>query len=177
MVRIQCECGKILKVGDTLLGKRVKCPACGAAQLVKHAPQAIVEAIPKALSEEHTAPSPPPKKKRQPPPPSVSLCSKPRRDDDDDDFDDMPRKKKRPKKAGNATLLLLVGGGAAAVLLLLVGGGLLWFMLSRTEPVAEVKPAKTVVAAPQPETYAIKLCRAPRQGRTRRGEGGDGPQG
>ena len=38
MLRIQCECGKILKVGDALLGKRVKCPACGASQLVQGPP-------------------------------------------------------------------------------------------------------------------------------------------
>ncbi len=57
MVRIQCQCGKNLKVGDGLVGKRIKCPACGASQLVERVAEAIVEAIPKAVIEENAAPA------------------------------------------------------------------------------------------------------------------------
>src|SRR5579862_8127313 len=34
MPRIQCNCGKMLKVGDALIGKKIKCPVCGAVQAV-----------------------------------------------------------------------------------------------------------------------------------------------
>jgi hypothetical protein len=39
MLRILCKCGKSLKVDDKLRGKKVKCPACGALQVVGAAPQ------------------------------------------------------------------------------------------------------------------------------------------
>ena len=56
MVRIQCECGKFLKVGDALVGKKIKCPACGVAQLVRGPADAVMEAIPKAEIVETIAP-------------------------------------------------------------------------------------------------------------------------
>ena len=39
------------------MGKRIKCPACGASQLVERVAEAIVEAIPKAVIEENAAPA------------------------------------------------------------------------------------------------------------------------
>jgi hypothetical protein len=39
MLRIPCKCGKSLKVDERLVGKKVKCPACGALQVVSTGPQ------------------------------------------------------------------------------------------------------------------------------------------
>src|SRR5438477_10242153 len=35
MLRIECGCGKTLKVADEAAGKKVKCPSCGQLTLIK----------------------------------------------------------------------------------------------------------------------------------------------
>ncbi len=75
-----------------------------------------------------------------------------------------PRIRRGPKKADKTRFWLLVGGGSAAVLLLVVSGGVLWFLLSRGEPVAENKTAKKTLVQPKEKTHAIKLFVAPKNG-------------
>src|SRR5262245_44732431 len=113
MIRIECSCGKFLKVGDALLGKKVKCPACGALQVVKQTAPAGIAARPRSSPDHDEGVSPAPKKKA----PMANGAPKspaPAKRRVHDDDDDRPRKKQPAKKGGNGMLLLLLGGGVVA---------------------------------------------------------------
>jgi WD40 repeat protein len=60
-VRITCSCGKSLRVNDDLVGKRVKCPACGERLLVEE----DLPAVPAERSDEATDKPRPRRKKSQ----------------------------------------------------------------------------------------------------------------
>jgi hypothetical protein len=110
MIRIQCDCGKFLKVGDSLLGKRIKCPGCGAAQLVQATSDVDEPAAP-AAAVKRTGPGP--ITARKPPP-------KPR-PGEADHLDERPRRKIRRKKTkSNNSLLFIAGGAVAAILFIAV---------------------------------------------------------
>src|SRR5437870_7476841 len=107
MLRIECGCGKTLKVADEAVGKKVKCPACGELTLVKKSAQSAVSAKP---------------------------LPRTRPVEDDEDDDPRPRKKgKEAAKGGGGCLLWILLGGAAAAFfgLILVGGGV-WFFFFRS---------------------------------------------
>ena len=110
MLRIECGCGKILKVADDAVGKKVKCPACGELTLVKKSAQSAVSAKP---------------------------LPRTRPVEDDEDDDPRPRKKgKEAAKGGGGCLLWILLGGAAAAFfgLILVGGGVWFFFLRGDKP-------------------------------------------
>lgn len=44
-LKISCACGKRLKVDDSTLGKRVKCPACGKAVLVEEEVEEVADEV------------------------------------------------------------------------------------------------------------------------------------
>src|SRR5438552_3614823 len=43
-MRVECACGKFLKVSDDLAGKKVRCPACGGSVLVEEPILDVTEA-------------------------------------------------------------------------------------------------------------------------------------
>ncbi|HYV39734.1 MAG TPA: hypothetical protein VE988_28860 [Gemmataceae bacterium] len=161
MLRIECTCGKFLKVGDALLGKKIKCPACGEIQLVKK-PAAAMAAKPKSSPDIDEAVSPAPKKKT-PVGNGVAKGPAPAKRhmrEDHEDEDDLPRKKPAKKKSGNNMLLLLVGGGVAALLLLVgvaVGGYFIFFHKSTPEPIAKKTVDGPKAPAGKTDPVAIKL--------------------
>jgi hypothetical protein len=143
-MRIECECGKFLKVDDSLVGKRVKCPGCGETMLVRGERAAIASGKPRpaVMPDENT---PPPRKRRNtdedegiqaPPRKRRAVADEeeavPRKrpavrdvDDDEDEEESRPKKKKKKQQKGLPVGLLI--GGAAALLVLffvLVGGGI-----------------------------------------------------
>src|SRR5438552_17823146 len=110
MLRIECDCGKILKVDDALVGKKVKCPGCGELMVVKK-PGAAVSAKPLPAARKRVA-------------------------DEDDGEEEAPRKKKKAAaaKGGSGLLLLLLGGGALFLLLLVAVAGVgAWFLFLKPE--------------------------------------------
>ncbi len=149
-VQLTCSCGKQLKVRDELAGKRIKCPACGEALLVKE--QAIA-ARPKAKTPpvgEDDEPRPrkgrkeedeTPRRKKVPVDDEAAEddeeeAPRPRKksrvpdEEDEDDEDETPRRKAGKKGKGNPLYLWLgIGGGGVAVaivvvlILVLRGGG------------------------------------------------------
>ncbi|HYV39735.1 MAG TPA: hypothetical protein VE988_28865 [Gemmataceae bacterium] len=155
MLRIECSCGKILKVNETLIGKKIKCPGCAAIQLVKNAPSTATAASSKAApqAEEHMAPV---VKKKSPvaAAPKSPLPQKRRFREDHEDDEELPPRKKSAKKGGNKMLLLLVGGGAFVVLLAVVAVGA-WFLLSGDDKkVAVTPPNKNTGPGPKSGTNA-----------------------
>jgi predicted Zn finger-like uncharacterized protein len=83
-IELQCpECSGKLKVGDDLLGKKVKCPKCKA---IFTATEQVDE-----IEEEEEKPRSSIRKGQD----AVTERPKKRRDDDDDDDDDRPKKKSR----------------------------------------------------------------------------------
>ena len=44
MLRIPCSCGKDLKVAESLVGRKIKCPACGAVQVARDPVQTVMTA-------------------------------------------------------------------------------------------------------------------------------------
>jgi DNA-directed RNA polymerase subunit RPC12/RpoP len=122
-MRVECECGKPLKVPDNLIGKRVRCPECGSTLLVEVQRGAIAVGRPKqavTVADD----TPPPRKRR----PLVEEAPAPRKraraEDFDEEQDDRPRRKKKTQQSGGLPLLLILGGVAAiGLFLILVGGG------------------------------------------------------
>jgi hypothetical protein len=113
-VLIECACGQKLSVRDEYLGKRIKCPACGASTLVAG----------------------PPGTGSPPPPP---YASPPPREREEDEEEERPRRKKRlaKKRRGKVDVddggwfgpeRRLASGGILVGLLLMVGAGV-WFIL------------------------------------------------
>jgi hypothetical protein len=130
MLRIECDCGKFLKVDEELAGKRVKCPACGESLLVKRAAATAASARPSARRAA---------------------------DDLDDDDDDRPRKKGKQvaKKGGSGLLLIALLGGALLIffVLILAGVGAWFFFLRKTDDTAAGGQEK----APPTDPIAIRL--------------------
>jgi len=132
-ITIKCTCGKSLKADEKYLGKKAKCPACGASVLIED--QSASKSEPEA-----------PKKKSAPPPDddddrgskvqSEAPRKKPaaRKDDDDDDDDPEPRKPiKRQEEPKKSNMKMYVLGGCGALLVLTccfsgLGTGLLFMM-------------------------------------------------
>jgi hypothetical protein len=122
-IQFDCSCGRKLQAADEHVGRRVKCPACGAEMTVPGDKTAVqpVEAVPSR---------PGPVQAEEPPPP-VADDDRPRRrrreDDerDDDRDDDRPRRRRKwddedkddeedePRRADRAT-----SGKAVAALVL-----------------------------------------------------------
>src|SRR5205823_3858617 len=104
MLRIECGCGKTLKVADEAAGKKVKCPSCGQLTLITKPSEAAVSAKPL------------PK----------------RRPIEDDEEDARPAKKtKAAAKGGGCLLWVLLGGAAAAFFGLILFGGAVWYFFLR----------------------------------------------
>jgi DNA-directed RNA polymerase subunit RPC12/RpoP len=67
-VQLRCSCGKLLRVRDDLVGKRVRCPGCAAAVLVKAPPPPEDEALqeaPPPRQPARAAVAPPPPRRRE----------------------------------------------------------------------------------------------------------------
>jgi hypothetical protein len=114
-MRIECRCGKRLRVDDALAGKTVRCPACGS----------LLQAEPRPVEIEAEKEAPRPAARRRDPDDEDeprSRQSRPAYSDDEEDDRPRPRKKrKQPAKAGSSALLwLLVGGAGLAVAAVLV---------------------------------------------------------
>ena len=97
-MQIAClSCKKQLKVPDTAVGKKVKCPACGTIFTALDQVEEMVEPGP-----------PPPKPKRKPDVVEEAPPPRPRRSRDDDEDDDRPRRSRprdedddRPQRSRN----------------------------------------------------------------------------
>jgi DNA-directed RNA polymerase subunit RPC12/RpoP len=133
-MRIECECGKPLKVSDTLIGKRVRCPGCGSTLLVKAEPEAIAAGRPKRAAT--VADNTPPPRKRRPVADDDDSPPPPRKRRRDDDEDDRPRKSKKSKKSGGMPLMLILGAAAAFLLLVVLVAGSVgaYFLFFRKGP-------------------------------------------
>ena len=99
MLRVNCSCGKSLKVDDKLAGKKIKCPACGTVQLVKAAAGDEVQAAPKAPVPNGASAKAAPKSQSR----AASAG------------DSRPRPQKQKSKAGRPVPWLLIGGGVGAL--------------------------------------------------------------
>ena len=104
-MRVECSCGKKLKVGDALAGKKIKCPACGAVILAQE-----------------PAPEPPPEETEEEP---ASQTDDADDRDDADEEEERPRKKKKnkkKKKSGSISggTIAIIGAGLLGVALLVV---------------------------------------------------------
>ena len=125
MPRIHCSCGKTLNVGDKLAGKRIKCPACGAVQVVSASPGVETKAKPQTSPLANKSPGKSVPQKSTPP------------------------RRKSSDTAPSKPPWLLIGGAAAAGLLLAAGLGWFLFLSGDNKPAATTK--KVVVAqTPKP---------------------------
>jgi hypothetical protein len=142
-VKLSCPCGKVVRVRDELLGKKVKCPDCGKPVLVEEPAEEEEEESPpprRAKAEEKITRKKPPVEDlddEEPPPPRKTKKpdkAKPRsrneeeedEEEEADEEEERPRKKGR-KQARKTSLYLwlgLAGGGvlvaAGVVVLILV---------------------------------------------------------
>ncbi|HYV38747.1 MAG TPA: hypothetical protein VE988_23885 [Gemmataceae bacterium] len=109
MLRLQCACGKILNINESLIGKKIKCPACAAIQVVKHS----VSGGPMQDRDKRNSPAPRPQAPAAKVPSKATAPVKRQADDDDE-----PRPRKKPAKKSNNAPLLLIGGGVALVVVL-----------------------------------------------------------
>jgi hypothetical protein len=161
-MRVECECGKALKVNDKLLGKRVRCPACGSTLLVEAEPDAIAVGRPKPAAT--VADSTPPPRQRRPLDDEEPAPRRRARAEDFDDDDDRPRRKKKKQQSSGAPLLLILGGVAAVFLLLvLVGGGVGAYLLFFRKG-SDTAGAPTTGPGSKSEPVAIKFRVAPKVG-------------
>jgi phage FluMu protein Com len=132
---IRCQnCKKSLRVPDTLIGKRIKCPGCGhafVAEPPEEEPTSVVEIDEEAESRK-------PERGTQPPPRTSSAGTDADDDEEHDDYAETPapRKKARQRRAMEAVkapaIALMAAGGIGFVLailnlaVLLSGRGLLF---------------------------------------------------
>lgn len=108
-MRLTCQCGKKLNVGDHLAGKLIKCPACERKLRVEpDEPEELTE--PEEIDDEE---------------------ERPRRRRKDDEEDEAPRRKKK-RKAEPSLLPWLIGGGAGVLLLVVVVVVVVWYRNSGT---------------------------------------------
>jgi len=167
-------CSALLKPAKPVpVGKKVKCPKCGAAFTAAAPPPAPVEPFKLADDDSVTKPSEEPKKK--PPadadgPITVNLVenevsdAKPAADDAAEAFTDHGGGGRRKKKPISSTALALLGG---ASLLLVLAIGLLvlalagFFDRAKPDKVAGTKPATTAATAPVKPTAALPVWAAP----------------
>jgi hypothetical protein len=155
-MRVECECGKPLKVPDNLIGKRVRCPECGSTLLVEAERGAIAVGRPKQAATVADD-TPPPRKRRPLAEEEPAPRKRARAEDFDEEQDDRPRRKKKKQQSGGLPLLLILGGVAAIVLfLILVGGGVgAYFLFFRKGSDAPGVP--TTGAGSKNEPVAIKF--------------------
>jgi DNA-directed RNA polymerase subunit RPC12/RpoP len=113
-VQLHCSCGKLLRVRDDLVGKRVRCPGCAAAVLVKAPPSPEDQAVQQA---------PPPRQL----PRAAAEVPRARHKGLDDEPERAPEARRRPRPGpsvkrgqGNLVLWLAVGGGAGLVVIVAV---------------------------------------------------------
>ncbi len=107
-VHLNCACGKVLRARDELIGKRVKCPGCGAVLLIKAAPE------PEEPADEGIQQEPPARRRAGEGEPAGEGRLRPRQI--------------RKQAGGNLVLWLALGGGVGlvavvAVVLIVVLGG------------------------------------------------------
>jgi hypothetical protein len=134
-VRTACSsCGKKLQIRDELVGKKVKCPACGTAFVaVAAAASAAVKAdAPRPGPSAKDAVSAKPLAKKTLPPRDED-------DDDDEDSEDRPARGKKSKQNANSKTLLI--GIGAAVAVVVVGAGMYFLLFSGSTPVKTAAPA------------------------------------
>ena len=120
-MRVQCPCGKNLKVADHLAGKKVRCPACS-----KVFPVEEEEVVNEQDQDEEVV------TKVKAPPVKSKVKRRPEPEPEDGELD-RPRPKKRrnpnPSFLSRPALLLGIGGGIAVlavtvvVIVLMRGGG------------------------------------------------------
>jgi hypothetical protein len=118
MLSVCTSCQAKVRIPNTLAGRKIKCPKCGAAFMA--ADIANAEAPPAAVVIEEEEPNdevPPPRRKRT---------------DLDEDEDERPRRRRLKRKSGNSSWLvgILVGG---VVVLMLAGLGILIYWLAAPE--------------------------------------------
>jgi hypothetical protein len=171
-ILISCpKCQKKLKLAETLLGKKIKCPACAAIITVEgeasaappadddeEVPRRPAKKAPPPSDEEDEDEEDRPRKKR----------SKAARDEEDDD--DRPRKgrRKKGKKQGSSSTVLLIVGVVCLVLCGGCGGVGYWFYRIGKGVVADL-PANgsgEPLAGPKPATFPAgwKEFRSPQYG-------------
>jgi hypothetical protein len=161
-VRVNCSaCDKKLQIRDDAVGKKIKCPGCGAVFLAKGVASAAIKAAPTKAAPTKEAPtkaaptgpartsstattrtppplkaSPQPQAKRPaPPPPPLDDDD----EDDEDDIDDRPRPTKRRVRhvKSSSGLVLWLVLGLVVVLGGAVGVYFLFFHNSGTTPIAK----------------------------------------
>jgi phage FluMu protein Com len=110
MLRIECKCGKILKVAENLAGKKIKCPSCGAVLLVQAKLNSsevgtdLEESVAVGIKQEESAKA-------------LSNKASPNHDEEKEEQQQKrPRKKKRAKKSKGIAPALLIAGGASLLL-------------------------------------------------------------
>lgn len=129
---IPCSCGKQLRVGDELFGKKVRCPACGEILRVDSSPASS----PSKPSGKTNPGSAPPDSAEESPRARVK-AEKPSgkrvrpegeepelEEDEGEEYEDRPRpsKRKRTRKGMSTGTWVGIGIGAVAVLLAICGG-------------------------------------------------------
>jgi hypothetical protein len=132
-LHITCPCGKPLRIPESFLGKRMRCPGCGEPLQVAAEEDRPTRAHVRAeRPEPRSAPAPRRHEEDRDDRDSRDREYRERdrdRDDDDrdsrDDYDDRPRKKSKKKKARKRSLLPLLLGLAAGLFLFCGMGGVL----------------------------------------------------
>ncbi len=147
-ILMRCTCGKQLRLGDELAGKKVRCPACQAIVAVESAAADAVQAADasKTSSKAKSRPAPEPEEEEEA---ERIKAEKPRSkagkkkapivdaedveeaDQDEVEEEDRPRRrKKRPVKQGLSTGAWIgIGAGILVVVLGICGGGI-YFLVS-----------------------------------------------
>jgi hypothetical protein len=128
---VTCDCGKSLKVKDSLAGKRIRCPEC----------QELLT-VPAAEEEEPAADEEPAPKMAPARAPAKAATKAKRRpepeDDDEEEEEERPRARAKKKKgkaqaehsSPNLLLLLGIGGGA----LVLAGAVVVVLLIVNSQP-------------------------------------------
>jgi dienelactone hydrolase len=134
--RTDCSsCGKKLKVRDELIGRKIKCPACGTIFVADEATAVTVgepRLEPKKAALDQDVPTPAGKR-----------ATPPRAEEDSEDRLMRRRKKNKPVPAMNG-VWIWVAVAAAVVLVVVIGGFVILFFTgsSKNEPVAKQGPPK-----------------------------------
>lgn len=136
-IRVECECGKVLRLKDELAGKRVRCPGCGDPLSVP----ADEEPLELELADE------PPRKRSlrdeededRPRRPGITARRAadeddeptPRRrpDPDEDEAEDEPRPRKKKKKRRPASSYSGVNAGSILAGIGMMVGSVVWFVV------------------------------------------------
>lgn len=121
-IQVSCSCGKVTRVRDELVGKKVKCPGCGAAIRVEDSsPGRDAETEPE--EKPRARPHRRPEADEDPEPAKVARPASRRHSDDEEE----PAKTARPKQTATSKKALWIAIGAAGLVAAAVVGAILIF--------------------------------------------------